>query len=64
MIEPDPHSVNAGGRPFTSYRPGESLARGDARPPNTIGRDDGIVNGYINRGEMGVGMPRSIRRPR
>lgn len=38
--------MNAVGGPFTSYTPGESLARGDACSPNTIGRDDGIVNGY------------------
>jgi hypothetical protein len=31
MIAADPHSVNASGCPFTSYRPGESLAPGDAR---------------------------------
>jgi kanamycin kinase len=49
------HSVNAGDCPFKAYIPGESLVHGDACLPNIMCCDDGMVNGYIDLGEMGVG---------
>jgi aminoglycoside phosphotransferase len=49
------HSVDTSDCPFNSYMRGESLVHGDACLPNIIGRDDGMVNGYTDLGEMGVG---------
>jgi aminoglycoside phosphotransferase len=49
------HSVSANDCPFKAYRPGETLVHGDACLPNFMCQDDGMVNGYIDLGEMGVG---------
>jgi aminoglycoside phosphotransferase len=49
------HSVNANDCPFKAYLPGEALVHGDACLPNFMCQVDGMVNGYIDLGEMGVG---------
>jgi kanamycin kinase len=49
------HSASAEDCPFEAYVPGESLVHGDACLPNIMCREDGVVNGYIDLGEMGVG---------